>query len=244
MLFGSIGSVAQVPVRVTLQGSPTPKVAISPFVHNTDSVFAGLQLTGLEPALIVLSNQSDVPILAVSAHWTIVGSDGNEQRSRQRCDTFFTTRRPIVMARAHLMLGPNTCVMENAIPSAAGVLASEKTILNALASASEVRVVVDGLIFENGELAGTDSASYASEINSRITAAGVVANYTRSALVRGDERSRILVDVATASRSRAGDEGVWIRNFATSLSRQPGPYFEAYLQSLERLANTKLIVIK
>ena len=107
-------------------------------------------------------------------------------------------------------------------------------MITLLANAAEVDIVVDGVMFRNGDMFAVD-ASYANEITERVAAAHFAAAHVRSELARGKTKPQALESLSTLARSTFGKRGEWINTFGNTLSDRSEQMFDAYLASMERL---------
>jgi hypothetical protein len=194
----------------------------------------------------VLSNESDQPILAISAHWTIVGQDGKEHGSRLRCESIFTSGKPVLLSHSNILLGPSTCATAAGASSVGRIAASERNNLQVVIDAVEVRIQVDGILFGNGDMFGGDGPFYAAELKERAIAAGEVALYVRAALGEGNGRPQACLlasQHAHAARAASvGSKGGWHESFFGPLTMLADKDEKAFDLYLDRLSTVKLPV--
>lgn len=238
--------MGQLGPRVNLSPSPVQTIRLSSLSETMSPSLSALKSNvALASSLVAVSNQSDQAIVAISALWRIRDAAGREQRSRQRCDTFLPAAagKVLVNAKSTLYLGPNTCIAEQSPTSdlSGMVTMLERQTIDRLQNAIEIDIVVDAVMFQNGDMFAVDS-SYANDIQERVAAANDVATYVRSELAKGQTRLEVQASLSDAGLSRPGQRGAWFRDFATALSRQSEQAFDSYLASLERLSPPRITV--
>lgn len=239
LLIGTVGVMAQIQPNVIISPSPTPLVRLASFSMGSFSALRGLNSSGpLANSIVVLTNQSDEAIVAVSAGWRILTSTGTERRFKQKCDIFLAAGvgKVIVAPHANLYLSPNTCMKERSpsVDLVPAISAIEGKTFEALGDISEIDISVDAIMFEKGDMFAADSA-YGDEIQSRVAAAKELSAYVRAALASGQTTSQALAGLSSSTQSRAGEQGAWLRDFAAFMSRLSGQAFFSYLASLDRI---------
>jgi len=224
--------------KTTLFPVPAPSVSISSLSEHAVTAFAGLNIgSGLDPAFVIISNQSSEPIVAISARWTFVYSDGKERTFKQWCDTFLAGHKPVLLPNSYLLLGPNTSVVDSpVVATVENILRWEKGILPALSNLSEVRVKIDGILFEQGRFYG-EATSYVADINARVAAAQTVAGIAKAGLANGQQPADIIVGLTTlaSNYSTTDAEGKWVKRFIDSLSAQRPGYFQGLVTALDQI---------
>jgi hypothetical protein len=108
-------------------------------------------------------------------------------------------------------------------------------------------VLVDGVLFTNGELFGTDGPDYAQDLNIRAAMAARLAADARKLLAEGDSRPATVANLERAVHDMPGKEGVHYRSylgFLGSLAAQKPDMFDGYLESLDHYKLPAPIVVK
>ncbi|HLJ47210.1 MAG TPA: hypothetical protein VKU01_14435 [Bryobacteraceae bacterium] len=236
--------MAQSAPRMIISDAPHPLIRIerfNPELHKKYALWARPGSSG-ERAAVVLSNDSDQPILAISSHWTTVGPDGREQGRWEQCENFLTDKGPVVEAHSTVLLGLSLCVGE--LLAGGGMILSEP---KSPVIATEVRVLVGGILFANGELFGTNASDYAQDLNARAAGATKLAADARKLLAQGTSRLEAVTAIDQAAHGMPGKEGASYRMYLRSLriyaERQPQA-FDSYLKSLEQYKLPAPIVVK
>ncbi|MDQ2949287.1 MAG: hypothetical protein M3Y27_25665 [Acidobacteriota bacterium] len=212
------------------------------------SALSGLNANGpLAQSFIIVTNESDQAIVAISAAWRIVDGSGTERRFRQKCDIFLPSAlgKVVVGPKSVLYLGPKTCIAERvASGDLSPVISSfERKTFVGLGVISEIQITVDSVMFEKGDMFTTDSA-YADEIVARVTAAKEAAAFVRAGMANGQGRNEVLTSLSQSVQSRLGEQGAWLRDFAAFLSHLPDRTFDPYLTSLGRVSTPAIKVWK
>ena len=228
--------MAQPTLRVTIQPSPHSKVSLTQPAGSSAVAFSKWMPSRGAGASLLISNDSDQPIVAVSTLWTTIDADGKRQGKRQRIETIFTSQRPVVLAHSGALLTPDTCIRLEDVSSIGGLGVPRTTTLPSLASAAELRIQVDGILFGDGKMFGSDGPAYADDIRYRMRAAGRLASSVRHALARGGDRVSIISGLAESAKDLPGPEAKWYRAFLGSLGSfglRDDKLFEGYLKHLE-----------
>jgi hypothetical protein len=107
-------AMAQSKPRIIIHDPPHPLIRIAPFDGELSTKYAqwALQGSDAERSAVILSNDSDQPILAISSHWTILGPGGLEHRRRERCENVFIGKGPVAEPHSTVLLAPGLCVSE------------------------------------------------------------------------------------------------------------------------------------
>lgn len=231
---------------VNISPSPASAVHLSSLSDTNLPALSGLKTAGnLVRSFLVVSNGSDQCIVAISALWRLIDSNGKERRFRQKCDVFLAATRYnfVLAARSTLYLGPNTCIAEQSPPIDLSPVVSnlERDTVIALANVSQIDITVDAIMFENGDMFAPDD-SYTAEITARVSAANEFARYVRAGLARGQARNEILAAFSSVARSRLGHQGAWLRDFPGMSAHQPDRNFDAYIASLDRLTIPVIVI--
>lgn len=250
-------SFGQLP-NVVLAPSPVSAIQLASLSVSSGSPLSSLAVSDplLASSIVVVSNRSPHPVVAISASWKVKDTVGNEQRTRQRCDTFLpsTVGSVVIQPQSQLHLGPNSCLSDRPGLDLMGTLrASERdTLTRFLANAVAIAIVVDTIMFQNGEMFANDKA-YFDDITERVAAAHAVASQIRSALAAGRSRQEALDSLSSAPRSEIGTRGQWIRDFSATLlhilsSRSPVPIdhkgsaVDLHVRNLERLRVPPIVI--
>ena len=128
----------------------------------------------IPPGSFLIFNDTDSPIMTIIAKWSFTDSTGKAKQLALICDGFAgIPHRTMVEPHEYLLMTPRGC----AASSVFSRLASGTTVGTTLdtpnlsvatwQSLSDIYVDVDAVIFNNGEIRGTDSYAYSKKIADR-----------------------------------------------------------------------------
>lgn len=243
---------------ITLSPSPDGRLLLSKYDDHSFPQFSAVFQSATAPyksAFVVVSNQSQQPIMMATVVWKVVDQTGRQRTFVTACDGYASAvAAPIAPVNAAVLVGPETCMpasaaaryaagggMTAAAPSARGGL------LAALPVSTNVTISLDVAILVDGEVIGPDTQQKASDAVARAAAAAVVSREARSALSTGADLQSALSDLVErsnrslppatqssaqfANASQTLQVARWIRTYADRLTASRYP--EADLRFIE-----------
>jgi hypothetical protein len=152
-------------------------------------------LTQLPLGAFLLINQKEKPIMTVTVDWKFVDNEGKEENRTYLCDGYLRLpAAPVVDSSATSLITPTGCTREELFPRLiSGGLTSNPFESNKGFAAhadltTGVFIIVDAVIFSDGEVAGPDKRQYTKEIVMRDRAMRSVASSVESA---GTDRASV-----------------------------------------------------
>jgi len=235
--LASLGAQETLVPEIHMAESPGAAVAISQFSEAQFPVFKGLlkgEDAALQSASFVLTNTSDKAIFAISAEWLLTGRDGRERRWSFHSDNFmFPKAGPVLKPHDKLFVAPGLFVPASTVgnPGVSGDMSAG--LGRELGKAARVEVVVDCLIFEDGELLGPNKRGYSYELQTRKQAAEAVVQAVIAAQQKGEPPSRAVGELSAAKYDRGDFINKCKTRFAKGLLNAPN--FQAELSRLQDL---------
>lgn len=195
--IGGLG--AQAMPKLNIKGSPSPEVSLTPFSPSEFPVFKDVfdqKSASLMRASFVVSNGSDRSIIGIGVTWTLTDSAGRESTFSNRSHSFQVRGgRPLALPRGHLLAGPETFVPEAILlhpeGGVIGVIPNDRTV-SKFAGATEVRVEVDCIIFQDSEVVGPDRLGLVNMIQDRREASQEVLKRVEQARAKGQDPTEVL----------------------------------------------------
>jgi hypothetical protein len=241
LLASGLPTLGQNMPNIQMPTSPSANITVSPFDAAQFPMFTDF-FTGakaaLQPVSLVLTNNSDKAIAGIEVEWVTIGSDGRERHVSSQSDNFFSRgSRAVAAAHDRLLVSPYGFLSEstvNWIKSGAGhsgVIAGGGGADFDLAS--QVRISLDCVVFEDGEVVGPNQRRYTDEIQARRDAANEVVQVVQSALKQGLQPSTVLSPLVNVTTRRGDFVGTWKVRYAQQLLRTP--YLDVVLASLENM---------
>jgi hypothetical protein len=212
----------------------------------------------LQPAFTVLSNRSDKAILSLTTTWVTTDASGKEHKLVYSCDSFLTPDlRAVVPNGASVLVGPQVLVPESLASQygAKGYFgainpAVLQQFANEYAGASHVKVTIDSIVFDDGEVVGPDQEHYTTEIEARKSAATRIAGQLQASVKNGQPLAESVYHLTPTpvptvqsppggSSLASSQESTWASHFIRNLQRAQrlgdDRRLQAYLAYMERL---------
>ena len=223
LLTASTILMGQSTMNVTFMNSPSSTMHIAPMDTVAFPAFANHFAAGggvVQPASIVLSNESDRSIVGLVVVWTIVDKSGASHRLTGGTDSFWDSRyAKIIDPHARTLAFPGGFLSESLAnaPHIGRPITSQR--IQEFSNASQVKVEIDCVIDDTGAVLGPNSSRQDENITARISAAAEVVALVRNAENAGQDYSDVLRPFATAGfRVSAGDRiSFWRTMFARRL---------------------------
>lgn len=242
------------PARVTFAASPHPQIVITPVSANTQpavsQALAG-SLAPLQNVSFFVRNQSEQPVVALVATWTITDATGQKHIQRFSSDSFLDVRtQHVIDPQGQLLVGPRMFVGERHFQA----LATRQSLTKdgpgleraaasvSAASASHVDVALDAVLFANGELYGPDTQHLVEDLTARKAAADAIVQAVNTARATGLSPDKTLASIVDAPVRRGDFFATWKRRFAHQLINSA--QFDATLGYFEHLPQLPTITKK
>jgi hypothetical protein len=237
LLTTAIGLGAQAVPKLHIGNSPSTGVMLTPFSPSEFPVFKDVfdrKSAGLEPASFVVSNETDRAIIGIGVRWTLTDSAGRESSYSNRTHSFLMpSGRPLALPHGRLLAGPETFVsadvLQNPNGGVIGLIPNDQTVAR-FDNASEIRVVVGSIIFQDGEVVGPDQLGLVDVIRNRREAVVEVIKQVEDALAKGKDPAGVLRQIVSTPIRRSDRVAKLEFNFANELLR--ARHFDSHLQYL------------
>jgi hypothetical protein len=243
---------------ITLSPSSDARLLLSQYDDQSFPQFRAVFQSAIVPyksAFIVVSNQSQQPIMMATVVWMAVDQTGRRRTFVTTCDGYASTvAAPIAPVNSPVLVGPQTCMPESAAARYAaggGMTATAPNarggLLAVLPVSTKVTIGLDVAVLVDGEVVGPDTQHKATDAIARATAAAVVSREARSAISRGVDLRSALFDLVERSNrelppspqsaaqfaeaNQTLQVARWIRTYADRLTASR--YLEADLRFIE-----------
>lgn len=236
LLFGAV-STRGGPIPQHLPTSPHPLVSVTAATSDNLPQFDAALVQKFHPYAFILTNQSDKAIVGLMTLWTFTDSHGFPRTEQVHTDSFMQPRSPVLLVpHARLIVAPGAFLPEALAqtPHMGARLEDMDGRLNRdINGATQIKVQVDLVIFEDGEMAGPNETRYDTMIQNRKIAATQIAKQLRNALSNGDDPKITLGHILETAPSQSDSMAVWTHIYAGMLQRSPA--LEKQLHALETL---------
>lgn len=220
-----------------LASSPTPEITISPASADKLPGIDSAVVARFHPTAFILTNESSRAILGLAVQWVYTNQNGEPGLYTHRSDSFSRLNAGVVVPpHGRLLVAPGAFLPERLAlrPHTGPSLdALDGRAVPNLASASNIRVQIDCVIFADGEVVGQNQTHYDAQIQGRKIAAEQLAKQVRSAQSRGEDPISMLKQVVETRPSQTDFVAEWTVRLANQLLR--APVFETQLNALENL---------
>lgn len=220
-----------------LPTSPTPLVTIRPATTENLPQLDSVQVRRLHPNAFLLANESDKAIVGLMTRWTFIDRDGYSRTEDVYTDSFMQPRSPVLLAaHARLIAAPGGFLPEGLAqkPHAGARLEDlDGRMSHDIAGATQIRVQIDVVVFEDGEIVGPNEARYDTFIQNRKIAAAQIAKQMRNALASSDDPRVTLRNILETSPAQSDSMAIATHIYARMLLQAPS--LEKTVQSLEAL---------
>ncbi len=201
--------------------SPTPLVSVAAASPTT--------LPQLDPAIIrtfhpnnfLLANKSDKAIVGLMTVWTFTDANGFPRTGQIHTDSFMQPHSPVLLpAHQTLIIAPGAFLPEALAQSAhtgATLSSLDGRLSPAIIGATNIKVQIDLIIFEDGEMVGPNETRFDTQIQNRRIAATQLAKQLRNAIAGGDDPKTILNDILETKPSQSDTVAVWTLVYARML---------------------------
>ncbi|QHN04763.1 hypothetical protein FTO74_16405 [Granulicella sp. WH15] len=200
------------PVFEKIFEEPGEDSALRPFAQDADA--AG--------TAVVIENRAEKEVTALRYRWIFVDAQGNNRKRTASSDSYTVdVYRPVLSSGSRLLVTQTGSVQESVLNHAlagGGTIGAGSTS-SVDCQAAEVSFQIDFIMFEDGEIAGSDLDGYGSELQLRKRAAAHVAQQIRSA--NAENRDAALVLAALQNVPRRPDD---------HLARLVADYARTYLR--------------
>jgi hypothetical protein len=225
------GPIPQLPT------SPTPLVSITAATADKLPQFDSAIVQKFHSNAFLLANESDKAIVGLMALWTFTDANGFPRTEQVHTDSFMQPHSPVLLLpHARLIVAPGAFLPE-ALAQAPHIGARLEDLdgrLNRdILGATQIKVQIDLVIFEDGEIAGPNETRYDTMIQNRKIAATQIAKQVRNALSNGDDPKITLGHILETAPSQSDSMAVWTNIYAKMLQRSPTS--EKQLHALETL---------
>jgi hypothetical protein len=170
------------------------------------------QLAEQKPFALVLTNHSSRAVVAMTIHWTFV-KDGKDSETDSSTDSLRVSSKPVVEAHGRLLITPQLFIPESLGQKGGmgGGGGGGGGMAGPIARQSDsIRVYVDAIVFEDGEVIGPDRTALTERLKSRKAAAEEVAAAVTAARQAGKSDAEIVWDLG-AVRPSKGDPNEMLR---------------------------------
>lgn len=240
LLGASVGISTQHKAGISITAPPGVSVialeqAGGPFLNSFNSASAALI-----PYSAILTNNTNQPIIVVVADWKYTDAHGFVRHFSLRADSTMAFRiPPLAGPHQSVLLRPDGPVPAEYAHKNNGLLAAGLTpdSVGRFASAKDVSLTIDCIIFANGEYIGPNNQHYPEEIKARKDAAQELLNQLQQAKQNGRSLTATLSSVVANSTARTDTESGWMRIYADSAKHLSDPI--QFLSSLCK--NQKLL---
>jgi hypothetical protein len=239
---GSITSIRGGPnVNVRFAPSPTPYITITP--ANADNLpgFDNSAVSKFHPAAFILTNQSGRAIVGLAVRWVYVDQNGRQGLLTHQSDSFSKANaNAVISPRARLLVAPGVFLPESLAQSphiGPPLEALDGRPVPDMATALEITVQIDSIIFEDGQVVGPNNSKLDAQIQGRNIAAGELAKQIRNAQSRGEEPTSTLRQILENAKEAPTDRSDYISSWKLKHSRRllNSPVFEKRLTELENM---------
>lgn len=183
----------------------------------------------LRPFSAVLTNVSEKNIVALTLQWTLSDSSSQQRVLNYRTDSLFPlslslSSGPIAPVGENILVTPSFLLRESVLKSGAGFITVGKATVRSDAerfeTSSAVRVDLDTIIFEDGQVCGADRSNTVAQIQARKSAADALSSAVLAMLNDGRDPSAMLTEITTERGISSQDYvGVWKTRLAQMLLR-------------------------
>jgi hypothetical protein len=240
LMCGNATSIRGGP-NVRFVPSPTQELTITP--ANADNLpgFDSSAVSKFHPAAFILTNQSNRAIVGLAVRWAYVDENGRRGLLTHQSDSFSTPNAiAVISPRSRLLVAPGVFLPESLAQSAhigPPLEALDGRSATDMATASEITVQIDSIIFEDGQVVGPNDSQLDAEIQGRRIAATELAKQIRNAQSRGEEPTftlrQILEKAKEAPPYRSDRISQWTLKYSRRLLK--APVFEKRLAQLENM---------
>jgi hypothetical protein len=201
------------------------KLATSPRLHQ------------LKPASFVVTNNSKRAIIGIAVEWTFTDAAGNSKKYGSRTHSFLAVdQSPLALPGTTLFVAPSLFIPELAARTTGGLIGSlpEEAVSEQISSASAIRVEIDSIVFDDGEVVGPNRLQLPEDIQDRQAAADAIVKEILDAKAEGADPKKALVELSNrplkvSSRARKY-QSIFIEQLLQTKN------FDALLQRLKDLA--------
>jgi len=228
LLAASVGMRAQGKTGIPITAPPgvtalPVEQAGGPFLKSFNSGSAALI-----PYSVILTNHTNQPIIVVVTDWKYLDAHGFVRHFWLRADsTMAFSIPPLAGPHQSVLLRPDGSVSESELTREnsghlAGTVLTPKSVAR-FASAKDVGLTIDCVIFANGEYIGPNNEHYPEEIKARNEAARELLNRLQQAKRNGKSLTATLLNVATHASARTDTKSGWMRIYADQAKHLSDP---------------------
>ncbi len=180
---------------------------------------------------VVIRNNDQRKIIGMVGIWKITDSSGRISTSILSSDIFFSLRPNTVLPSGQSILlapsgwiNPETYRKIRAMGQDPEAMGRAPVVASRLAQVSAVKVSVDSVIFEDGELCGENTMHLDQEIHARKRAALYISSLVRTSMARGEDwRAALEPYKAVTEEFKPYEEAFWKQRFASDLLEEEDP---------------------
>jgi len=179
---------------------------------------------------VVLANNLAQPILGLTVRWIRADDTGNLTSGTVRSDSYLYTKTPVLDAYGQLLITPfgfqalKSATGGGIVSGRAGAISR----LDELDRSSQVTIIFDTIIFQDGHVLGPDESKTLADLEARKTAGIDLVQRVRHAIANGEDVHTLLTSLSSRLPS-------WTSRFAQSLTGAPG--LSDLEPQLDQLAN-------
>jgi hypothetical protein len=214
-------------VQFTLEESEVPGIEVQRYEssHN-DSIFGTFFETLGQPQLkelaFLLKNYSGEQILTFTIRWSYVDSSGNAKVVLQKSPRLHLGRDAIE-PKADVLIWPDGHIPSSVVKTGFLLFNLMSSRSAQIMSSERATASVDAVVFTNGEIYGKNESDIQKWLESRKTAAHILAEAVRNANALGENPRRILSDLL---RSAKDDQvGEWMRRLGSQKRAETDQYW-------------------
>jgi hypothetical protein len=221
---------AQFVQKTSINASPSSQVTLLPFDAAVFPAFKEVfdpRTASLAAASVVVSSLTEKAIIGIGVQWMLTDAAGHESVYSNRTHSFLVTSgRPLALPHGRLLVGPQTFVSEAVLRNPSGgiiaPLPNDQTVTR-FTKASNIRIEVDSIIFQDGEVIGPDRLGLVDAIRNRADAARAIVKQVEEAQAKGNDPAEALRSLVAAPILKGDQVARFELGLANSLLRAQHP---------------------
>jgi len=238
-LFGSLIllTMTNAQGRPPLPLSPTPLVRVTAAIPNNLPQFDAGVVQKFHPYAFLLTNESNKTIVGLMTLWTFTDANGFPRTGEIHTDSFMQPHSPALLApQSSLIVAPGAFLpvaLANRPHLGATLTDLDGRLSPAIIGATNIKVEIDLVIFDDGEIAGPNATRFDTQIQDRKIAATLLAKQIRNTIANADDPNTVLSNVLETKPAQSDPVAMWTHMYARMLFKSRS--LDKQLNALETL---------
>jgi hypothetical protein len=184
------------------------------------------QHKSLQAESFVLTNNDGRSMIGIGLRWTLTYQKGTTKQYTVSSHSFLLpSAKAIAQPHGHVLVSADSVAPETVFTSSSGVIGTvpSEAVINAIKGASEILVLCDSVIYEDGEVFGPDSLLLVDNIETRQSATISLRRAIESARANGQDPIQAIRMLVIEHRSRSDKVSRYEGHLASAILNSRNP---------------------